>query len=242
MGDPWRKTLACTDERNVPMRDSNMTDEWVKRQWERNPCVRLPNGDVRLGPCRLSFANIFKKGKAQKGDDGEMKEGKYGATLLVPLGVNIQAAFEAARDKALEKWANAGTPQGPKLRSPFLLQDEYVDRYAGYEPGAYMIRTSTDNVVPVVGPRLQPITVTENKVYSGCWAIPSINAFFYDKTVNKGVSFGLRTLMIVADDTNIGGTGSANPNEAFAGVSIDPGDIDADAAFGMDAKTASLFS
>ena len=41
---------------------------------------------------------------------------------------------------------------------------------------------------------------------------------------------------IVADDTNIGGTGSASPQEAFAGVAIDAGDINPDAAFGAGEK------
>ena len=81
-----------------------------------------------------------------------------------------------------------------------------------------MIRAGANQAVPCVDARLAPI-VDPNKVYPGVWAICTIRSFAYDKGVNRGVSFGLQAVMIVADDTNIGGTASANPGaEASACV------------------------
>lgn len=209
------------------MQDSQMTDEWVTAQWKRNPCVALANGDLRTGPIRLSFPNLFKPGKPIPPNT----EGKFGASLLFPAGVDISVLRQASAEVAKAKWPDVGTLKVPKLKSPFLSQDEDAGRYVGYEEGGVLIRTIANQKMPVVDLRLAPV-VEESKVYPGVWALVTIRPFAYDKGVNKGVSFGLQTVMIVADDTNIGGTGSANPNEAFAGVSIDPGDINADAAFG----------
>ena len=207
------------------MRDTNMSDEWIKAQWARNPCVKLSNGDVRTGPVRLSFAFPHKLPPEKPGITQ-----KYGSTLLFPPGVDISALKKDAADAANAKWPTM--PRG--LKSPFLSQDEDADRYAGYEVGGVLIRSTANQPVPVVNASLAPV-VEDSRIYSGVWAIVTLRAFAYDKGVNKGVSFGLQNVMLVADDTNIGGTAAAKPSEAFAGVEITPGDIDADRAFGGEA-------
>ena len=222
------------------MRDTNMTDEWVKAQWAKNPCVKLANGDIRTGPVRLSFPNILKPGKATQ----QKPDGGYGAVLLFPKGVDISVLQDEMKRVALAKWPDAGKPGGPKLFRP--IRDQDIDgkgndgeseRYAGYEKGAWRIGANANQKVPCVDQRLAPI-VDDAKVYPGVWAIVTLRCYTFEQQANKGPTFGLQAVMIVADDTNIGGTGSANPQEAFSGVSIDQGDINPDAAFGEGAKTA----
>lgn len=221
------------------MKDSNMTPEWVAAQWAKNPCVKMSNGDVRTGPVRLSFPNILKPSKPS-----QMKpDGGYGAVLLFPLGVDLSVLIQERNAVAADKWPQAGKPGGPKLFNPIRDQDldgkgqpGESDRYAGYEKGAMRIGANANQKVPCVDQRLAPI-VDEAKVYPGVWAICTLRCYTFENTGNKGPTFGLQAVMIVADDTNIGGTGVANPNEAFAGVSVEAGDINPDAAFGAGAKT-----
>jgi hypothetical protein len=208
------------------MEDTNMTAEWAARAWAKNPCAKLSNGDVRTGPVRLSFPHLLTLPKAR----GDI-EPRYGASLLFPPGVDISVLRADAAATAKAKW-----PTLPrKLKSPFLDQTDDADRYAGFLEGGVLIRASANQKIQVVDKNLAPV-IDEALIYPGVWAIVCVRSFAYDKGVNLGVSYGLQNVMLVADDTNIGGTAAANPREAFAGVSIEAGDIDAAKAFGEGAK------
>ena len=223
------------------MEDTNMTAEWIKRAWEKNPCAKLSNGDVRTGPVRLSFPQLFKPGK-DRIINGVTVPGKYGAVLLFPSGADLSVLRAEATKVALGKWPTAGQPGGPKLFNPIRDQDidgkgqpGEADRYAGYVKGNMRIGANANQRVQVVDRNLAPV-VDETKAYPGVWAIVTLGCFTFEQQGNKGPTFGLQNVMLVADDTNIGGTAAANPREAFAGVSIEPGDIDADKAFGEGEK------
>jgi hypothetical protein len=191
---------------------TNMTAEWIERVVKANPCVKLDNGNLRTCPVRLSFANLFERSKPIPPNT----EGKFGSNLVFPLIADL-AVLKAA------------TPQAPKLKTPFKDQAE-MTKYAGYEPGGVFITSISDQKPLVVDQRLAPI-IDKDRAQSGFWAICTIRAFAYDKGVNKGVSFGLQSVMIVAEDKAFGG-GSENVATAFAGVSIDAAVNPAD-AFGQ---------
>lgn len=215
------------------LKDSNMTMEWVARQWQLNPCIELPNGDVRLGPVRGSYVNLLKPGKATK----QRPDGTWGMTCLIPPGADISAAVEVAKRVAKAKWPMAGQQGGPKLFWPIRDQDVdghgnwgEADRLTGYIKGAMRLGASTNQRTVPVDPRLAPI-VDEKLIYSGAWYIPVLRCAAFENE-NKGVTFYLQSVMKVADDTNIAGSAPALPAEAFAGVTVDPGDINPNAAFG----------
>jgi ssDNA-binding protein len=207
---------------------TNMTDEWIKAALAKNPCVKLDNGNIRTCPVRLSFPHIFSPSKPVPPNT----EGKHGSSLLLPLGADISVLTAEATACARAKWGD----KMPKLRSPFLKQDDDAERYPGYVPGAVLIRATSNQKLPCVDQNLAPI-VDEARVYPGVWAIVTLRAFAYDMGVNKGVSFGLQSVMIIADDQNIGGTGQANPSTDFAGVKIDA-NLNPAAAFGAEGSTA----
>lgn len=215
------------------MTDTNMTDEWVQMVCAKNPMRALENGNFLTGPVRLSFPNIFKRSKPIPPNT----EGKFGANLVFPLGVDLSVLKQAAGVVAKEKWPQAGTPQGPKLKSPFKPQDEML-KYAGYNEGGEFLTAIADRQPPCVAMNMAPITEIEadKRVYPGVWAICSIRPFAYDKGVNKGVSFGLQSVMIIADDVSLGGGGS-DPNKDFAGVQIDQA-VNPAAMFGAEGPTA----
>jgi hypothetical protein len=86
--------------------------------------------------------------------------------------------------------------------------------------------------VPVVDHLQNPI-VDKGKVHAGVWAICSLNAYTSGKgTPNHGPRLGLQSVMIVADDTNLGGAG-ADPRTQFKGVNVKPPAVAPSAAFGQ---------
>lgn len=202
------------------MNDTRMSDAWIKRAVEDNPIVLLESGNYRTCPVRLSFVNLFKRGKPVEVG----QEGKYGANLLFPVDTNLSILKSAAAQAAKDKWGD----KPPKLRSPFKDQGESL-KWGGYtEGGIYLACNSTQK--PTVVDTHQQIITDEARAYPGVWAICTIRPFTYDQKVNRGVAFGLQSVMIVADDESLGG-GSEDISKAFANVKIDAGDVDADALF-----------
>lgn len=211
---------------------TNMTDEWVKRALAANPCKLLDSGNVRTCPVRLSFPHIFSRSKPIPPNT----EGKFGANLLFPAGADISVLKKAASEATLAKWANAGTKAGPKLKAPFKDGAVNAEKYEGYAEGSIYIAATGDRQPAVIDSRLAAIT-DPARVYPGVWAIATIRPFTYDKGVNKGTSFGLQSLMIIADDTQWG-SGGGNPSSEYAGVSVDASTT-AEGVFGDDAEKAS---
>lgn len=206
---------------------TNMTPEWVAKVLKDFPFTILENGNLRTCPVRLSFPNLFKRSKPVPPNT----EGKYGANLIIPIGADLTLLSQEAGNCARAKWPAIGTPQAPKLKNPIKPQGEML-KYEGYIDGGFFITPIGDRQPPVVDQRMAPIT-DENRVYPGVWAICAIRPFAYDKGVNKGVSFGLQSVMIIADDKNLGG-GGGNPAQDFAGVNISS-DVNPAAAFGTGA-------
>lgn len=220
------------------MKDSKMSDEWIARNWAANPCVLItegPNaGNVRTGPARLSFPWLLKASKATE----DKPDGSFGAVLLFPPRVDITACTDERNRVARENWPEVGKPSGPKLFNP--IRDQDLDgrgqpgeslRYAGYEKGSMRIAANSNRAVPVADAK--GMTVTDHAVYyPGIWAICLIRCYPFTSKGNKGPTFGLQAVRLIADDNNIGGSGSVNMAEAFAGVNIEAGDINPDVAFG----------
>lgn len=201
------------------MKDSTIDQNWLREQMTKNPPSLRPNGDIFSGPVRLSFPNIFEPGKP--GDSGG--EGKYGAAILFPPGTDM-ALFEQTWTKtARAAFANNWTPEGKPVGLHLPFHDQADKAYsakplAGYTPGAIYFSATSKFKPVVVDTRLQPIT-DPAKVYPGVWAFVTMNVYSY-KNLKTGVAFGLQQLMIIADDTKLGGGGGGNPKEAFAGVTI----------------------
>lgn len=216
---------------------SKMTREWVERVWKDNPCVLLDNGNIRF-VTRLGFANLLERPKP--GADG--KDRAYGTVCLLPeLGgpVTIDALMKAANDLYAEKLPAALTNAElrAKLNQPFKKQDGYIDKegvlYDGFVPGRWCISAnSSQSKPPVVDQNGAPI-VDKSQVYSGCWAIVAVRPGWFDVGTNKGPTFYLQSVMVIAGDENLGGVGSSNPSQDFAGVKVDP-TVNPAAAFGID--------
>lgn len=190
---------------------TNMSPEWVAQVLKANPCVLLESGNIRSCPVRLSFPYLFKPQEAMEPG----KDPKYAVTLLFPSLADLSVLKAEAGRTAREKWPNAGQPGGPTLHSPFRDQTEKT-KFEGYEAGAIFITATANRKPPVVDTRLVPVVDT-SKAYPGVWGLVTLRPFAFENKLKKGVSFGLQSVMIFADDKELGGGGS-DPNKDFAGV------------------------
>lgn len=224
---------------------STMTTEWIQRVWEKIPCVKLDDIHYRTGPVRLAFANILERGKPMP----PKTEGSFGAVLLFPEGADISILKLARKELVTEKAPAALTNEAilKKLNNPFKDQGDFVNSksptgelYDGFVAGRACISANSNSQPQCVDQRMVPVT-DKKDVYSGCWVIPILTAKWFDVGTNKGPTFYLDSVMVVAHDENIGGTGGVNVNKAFAGVEIDA-DVNPAAAFGETVSAADLLS
>lgn len=215
----------------MPMKDSQMTDDWLARVIAANPITVLPSGYIRTCPVRLAFPALFQPFKSKNGDEPGKKP-SYGAALLFPPGVEqqIQAVFYAkwfadCQRTFPKSFGADGQPFG--LHWPFHPQAEKQNQ-AGYTPGLYYLDSSSQFKPPVVDTANNPI-VDESRVYPGVWAFVALNAYTYDNK-KRGVGFGIQSVMLIADDTKLY-TAGGDPTKDFAGVTVDAG-FNPSAAFG----------
>lgn len=227
---------------------TKMTPEWITRVWQENPCRKQPNGNIILGPCRAAFVNVLERPKP--GSDG--KERSYGTVIIIPalsliggpqalapLQQDIIAIFQDKAPAALQNPDLMAKYNNPIKRQGGWIDKKTGDLYDGFVSGPdrfAISANSSQSKPPVVDQNLAPI-IDKNRIYSGCWVIPSIKADWIKRDDNPGVTCYLQSLMVVADDENLGGVGAANPNADFAGVKVDP-TVNPSALFGAGGPTA----
>lgn len=224
---------------SVP-KDSRMSLDWITRACAQNPVCKIMDpttgaftGNYSTGPVRLSFPHLFTKHAVQAG-----QRETFNTAILWPPGVDYTPINQAVTESAVGEFKQNMTPQGfvwYGLKSPFHDQAEKALKYKGYTPGAVNFGSSSEFKPRVVDPNMNDI-IDEARVYPGVWAIVAVNPYSFNN-VSKGVSLGLQSVMIIADDDNIGGGGAVDPRQAFAGIRLDP-TINVAAGFGVPAPTA----
>lgn len=158
---------------------------------------------------RASFPHVFEK---HKQPNGEMK---FSITMLFPQDANLDALKALAMETATAKFGSdlAG------LESPFKDGNEKAKKYPGhanmivieartdYKPGVRNAANTEDILVADVSP---------DGFYPGCWARAKVNAFAWENSGRRGVSFGLSNLQKVKDDESFATT--YDPSDDFDAV------------------------
>lgn len=202
------------------VRDSIVGDAWIQQTAAAvpiQPCLGedgQPNGDWLTGPVRLSWPDLFQLPPATDKNQNP----KYGAMLMFTPLADFTPLYQLYNQKCGEWFPehyDAGTGQYLGLKSPFRDQAEKV-RHGGATPGAVFMTCNSKFKPSVVDMNNNPI-VDESKVYPGVWAICSINAWKNTHAANKGVRFGLQSVMLIGDDTPLGG-GAPDTGKTFGGV------------------------
>lgn len=164
---------------------------------------------IVTGKVRLSFVNLFKPRAQEEG-----QEPKYSVCILIPKDdketvAKIKSAIDASKTKGTDSWGGK-VPAGLKLP----LRDGDLERDSAEYKGHWFINSTSKLKPIVVGTerdiegRLVPLS--ENDVYSGCYARVSLNFFPYNQKGNKGVGAGLNNVQKVADGEALSGRGNAD--------------------------------
>jgi hypothetical protein len=151
---------------------------------------------------RLSYVHVW-----EPWANAEGQEAKYSVCLLIPKSdkttlAKIKAAQEAAAEKGKSKFGGK-VPSNLKT----TLKDGDVDADLEKNPemaGHFYMTVSARTRPGIVDRNVDPI-LEQSEVYSGCYARVSMNAFAYNTSGNKGISFGLNHIQKLADGEPLGG-------------------------------------
>jgi len=176
---------------------------------------------VITGKVRLSYANLFEP----RSINGS--EPKYSVSLIIPKDDTqqlevIRQAIENAKERDKHKW---GGKIPANLKLP--LRDGDLERpddeaYAN----SYFINANSAKPPAVVGLHKDAATgkairLTEEEVYSGCYARVSINFYGFNAAGNKGIACGLGNVQKIEDGERLGGGSSAEEDFDFEEVEDD---------------------
>lgn len=229
------------------LRDSIIPYDTISTWVASNPCRYHPdNQDIILTcPVRLGFVHV-ETPQASKDDNGNDKESMYNLVALFPPQATAQVEsflipiWEQASVRDFPKFVYEGKPTD-SVHCPFYDQKKKI-QYDGYVAGAYFLNLGSKFRPSVVDINMQPIPTGpafKDRVYDGCWAILGINLYSFGKSgqsKNKGVKFGLTSIMIIADDEKFMGK-APDPQKVFSGVKIEK-TFNAAGAFSASAPTA----
>lgn len=212
------------------IRNSIVGDEWIRNMMTAVPPQKVMKdgkwtGDILTGPVRLAFMDLFKLPSVTP----TRQNPKFGATLLFPPGTDMALFYEEYYRICAENFASHWNGQQyVGLHSPFHDQGEKF-KYDGFTTGAVYFTASSQYKPPVVTPipgdpnNFNPV-VDEARVYPGVWAICALNCYAYGVNATgpqkKGPGFGLQSVVIIGDDTNLAAGAAANPSQQFGGLAL----------------------
>lgn len=158
---------------------------------------------VVTGKVRLSYCHLF-----EPYSNDPDKEKRYSVTILIPKKdkatlAKIEEAIAAAKEAG--KTTKFGGKIPVNLSTTLHDGDEEADleRNPEYEGHMYMAMSSKTRP-GIVDADLNAI-LDPTEVYSGCYARVSINAFPYNTSGKKGISFGLNNVQKLEDGEPLGG-------------------------------------
>ncbi len=166
---------------------------------------------------RIMWPNLVSK---ETKPDGS--EGSFSLVALIPKtdtdGITALRALlkEAADEKFKGKMSGVKNPVKDGDKEVYTDSD---GNETPKHPGYFFARMSSNSRPGIIGPDKQQVLDIEEEAYAGRWAIAQVNAWCYDTSGNKGVSFGLNNLMLLEHDDKLLGK-KDKPEDAFAPVPV----------------------
>ena len=180
------------------------------------PTASRTGTKVVTGKVRLSYCHLF---EPYANSEHQGATPKYSTVILVPKTDKATIkAIQEAQQQALEngKASKFAGKIPPKWTNTFRDGDEEGDLEKNPEYEGHMFMTVSNRTKPgLVDQAVQPI-LDQTELYSGCYARVSINAFPFNTSGNKGVSFGLNHVQKLADGEALGNISKAEND--FEGV------------------------
>lgn len=163
---------------------------------------------VVTGKCRFVYCSVMSARKNEMNGKDE-----FSTQVLVPKSdTETVGALKAAAKEALT--AKFGDKIPKNVRNP--LRDGDIETKSDGSPmgkeyaGCYFFNTKSTNKPGAVDANGQDL-LGSNDIVSGDFGRVSLNAYAYDQAGNKGVSFGLNNIMLLAKGEALGG---ARPSAA----------------------------
>lgn len=161
--------------------------------------------------CRMAWPALFVPSKMRGQSDDQAK---YQVTVLIPKDADYTLLKEVAAEAAAEKFPKVKSG----LRSPFRKTEEKDSLAELAEDFPFYITARSKDRPGIVGPNGKSVEDPE-QVYSGRWCRISIQAFGYDQSGNKGVSFGLQNVQLLDHDDPLAiGGGRVSAETEFEAV------------------------
>jgi hypothetical protein len=180
------------------------------RKWSN---AQMSDTAVTTPRARLAFPALFEP----RGFNDQPK--KYSAVLIFDKAAQATAEFQNMK-KAATAAAKAkfGDKPPKSMKNPFRDAGE-KDDLPGFEEGSVFITISSKRQPKIVDRRKVdgkfPLITDEDRLYPGCFVRASVNAFGYDNSGNRGVSFGLNNMQFLDDGERIATGGGGNPESDF---------------------------
>ena len=180
-----------------------------------------PAGEVFLRDVRLSFADIFKPGKDQKNDKGEIVPGKFKSNFLMEKGTpatdkNLKAIKAVAAKVKQEKWGD----NQPKLKpEKVCLRDGDGEDWDGYEGVFYLSANNTRQpTLSGLNPKGPAVKESDGLLYSGCRVNAIVRLWAQDNQHGKRLNASLEAIQFFQHGEPFGSK-PVNAEEAFEDLS-----------------------
>lgn len=165
---------------------------------------------------RLSFPSIFTPRINTNEDTGTTSQA-YEAQLIVqkdepslsPLAEHCAALLKDKHGAKIPGNVKRGIREGSEKPDLAGMSDDVV-----------FFTAKSKHKPPVVGPKKIGIT-DPDEVYGGAWVRLAVTPYYFDKGLNKGVSFSLEAVQKVGDAEHFGSV--ADPDALFAEEDFIPG-------------------
>jgi hypothetical protein len=173
---------------------------------------------VVTGKVRLSYCNLF---TAVAPRDNPAGEPKFSVALLIPKSdTKTVAALKAAQEFAIAaKWPKRPAKVASTLHDGDGVKEKTGEAYGPECKGHWVMSVSSKVRPGVVDVNLQPV-MDASEVRSGDYARVSINAYCYDSSGNRGVSFGLNNVQKLETGEALG-AGRTRAEDDFTAVTDD---------------------
>jgi hypothetical protein len=173
---------------------------------------------VVTGKVRLSYANLFVPRAPNDNPTGPLK---YSTTILIPkTDKKTLADIKAAQEFAIAtKWPKRPAKLQTTLHDGDGVREKNGEPYSDECKGHWVMSVSSKLKPAVVGANLQPV-MDAGDVKSGDYARVSINAYCYENSGNRGVSFGLNNVQKLETGEALS-TGQTRAQDDFTAVEED---------------------
>lgn len=168
-------------------------------------------------PCRLSYVHLDAPWSAAEGN-----EKKYQLVCIVDKTDQatvklLSEAMKTAIEEGITKCWKGRKPAG--IEAPDKLPVRDGDTYKADDEafsGKLFFNAKSKSAVAVLGLDQQPIEVSN--VYSGCYALVSVNFFPYSSGGGNGIAAGLNAVLKLGDGERLGGSGDGSKD--FVGIDL----------------------